>query len=1142
MENFNFKFNKNQQEILYSGVKEPAFPYFFLQIFKANSKQPYVIITYNEKRANEIYKNIKELINVFLKSRTHVLYFPANESLPYEISTHSPDITGQRIKTLKDLITLKNFILIMSAESAIRLIPDLPYEKFIINLSVHKEYSIDKLINYFHKFGYKREIKVEVKGQYALRGGILDIYPPYLSYPFRIEFFDEEIESIRIFNPVTQMSVENADNVEILPVSEMIWENNVIKNIQYLKNNSAIPASDIIKLENYLLFGGIERYFPFIFKKLKPVFEYVKSNANIFIEEPFLCVSAIDTFFDTQKSIFTHSDFKKIAKAPESYFLNSEKFINIIKSNFKTIFYSSTSKNKERFMKNCEIIRIKTSYVPEFKSRISKFTRFINENLKQGKTVLIPIGNKGLIRRVQEIMSEYEIPYKCIKSIDFQEGIVCIANASASRGALLHDFNLVILTLHEIFDYPDVKSYKRPHTKVIGNVIDFSSDFKPGDYVVHVEHGIGIYKGITLLKTFGKKEEYFEIQYLGNDKLYVPVIKAHLIQKYIGQPGIKPEIYSLSGKKWDKVKNRAKKAAQKLAKELLRLQAIRKLKKGFPFRHTSEWEKELADSFPYIETDGQLKAIEDVFKDMEKDRVMDRLICGDVGFGKTEVAIRASMRAVMNGKQVAILTPTTILAQQHFKTFSERLSPFPVKIAVLSRFKTKSQQKKIIADLKNGKIDIIIGTHRILSKDVMFYDLGLLIIDEEQRFGVKHKEKLKFYKETVDVLTLTATPIPRTLYMSLTNARDMSIISTPPPDRLSIKTHLGEYSDDIVKLAIVKELNRKGQVFYVHNNIETMKKVYEHLVKLIPFARIAMAHGRMDKSKLEKVYLKFINHEIDVLICTTIIESGLDIKNANTIIVDSAEKYGLSQLYQLRGRVGRSERQAFAYFFYDKSKIFTESAKKRLEAIEEFTNLGSGFKLSMRDLEIRGAGNLLGEEQSGFVTSVGFELYCQLLRDVIEELKTGIIKPEVPDPVLNLKVEAYIPETFIPDTLQKIEIYKKISCAKSIFKVDEIDKELRDRFGALPTPVINLIIVGKIRVYALTHNIIKINRYSEFVIIEFFKEANINPQTIKKLKQKFPNRVEFHTGKEKDTILKIKVSAQNETKFLEYIQRFLSFI
>src|SRR5690554_450178 len=769
--------------------------------------------------------------------------------------------------------------------------------------------------------------------------------------------------------------------------------------------------------------------------------------------------------------------------------------------------------------------------MPEhFGGKIERMLRRVQQLRRDHYRILILVSTKERGQRILELLREEEIPAVYVDQLgkELQVGNCVITTGSLETGFEFPAFKLSVITELELYGRPRKKA-RAP--KVEQGLRIAPHELREGDYVVHINHGIGQYMGVEQLEVDGRRKDYLYIRYAGQDRLYVPVDQIHLLQRYVGLDEGAPRLSKLGGNEWNRVKKRTKESVQEMAEGLLKLYAEREAAPGFAFPPDTPWQRELENSFPYQETPDQIQAIEAVKRDMEKSRPMDRLLCGDVGYGKTEVAIRAAFKAVMGGKQVAVLVPTTILAQQHQRTFEERFEGFPVNVAVVSRFQTPKEIAKVLKGAKTGTVDVLIGTHRLLSRDVVFKDLGLVIVDEEQRFGVAQKERLKEIARNVDVLTLSATPIPRTLHMAMVGVRDMSVIETPPEDRYPIRTYVVEYDDQLIRQAILRELVRQGQVYFVHNRVQSIDYVYSELSELVPEARIAIAHGQMDESVLERVMLDFYNGEFDILLCTTIIETGMDIGNVNSLIVDNADHLGLAQLYQLRGRVGRTNRVAYAYFTHRKDKILTEEAEKRLGAIKEFTELGSGIRIAMRDLEIRGAGNLLGPEQHGFIASVGFELYCKLLEEAIKDLK-GEIEIKPPEPVLELQVNAYIDDEYVSDPGQKVELYKKIIAVESLDECDDLEEEIQDRYGGLPDSVLNLIQVARIKVLARFAGISHITSRKNKFQIKFLEGLGIQPDKYALLYQRYKGQISYRHGRIGQLLVERSQSDEVALRFL----------
>ncbi|MFW6409782.1 MAG: transcription-repair coupling factor, partial [Halanaerobiales bacterium] len=767
--------------------------------------------------------------------------------------------------------------------------------------------------------------------------------------------------------------------------------------------------------------------------------------------------------------------------------------------------------------------------VEPYHGQLNMFVDRLKKLLQDNYRVLITLNSAGKVKRIAEYLEEEKLPVSK-KNNNLRKGQIMLTEDSLSAGFIIEELKLAVFTEKEVIGNPQKRKKKMTDLEE-GTKISSYDELEAGDYVVHENHGIGKYLGIETIEVQGQHQDYLVLKYEGNDKLYVPTDKVHLVQKYIGSDGTPPKLYSLGGGDWKKVKQRVQNSVKKMAVSLLELYAERETMKGYAFSQDTVWQKDFEEAFPYQETPDQLAAIREVKDDMESNRPMDRLLCGDVGYGKTEVAIRAAFKAAVDGKQTAVLVPTTILAQQHYNTFKERVKDYPIKIEMISRFKTPSEQKVILEELAEGKIEIVIGTHRLLSRDVTFNDLGLLIIDEEQRFGVSHKEKLKDIKRNVDVLTLSATPIPRTLHMALVGVRDMSVIETPPENRYPIRTYIREFNRDLVKEAIRREMGRNGQIYFVHNRVEDIEKKASMIRELLPEASVAVAHGQMNEKHLERLMLNFYKCEYDVLVCTTIIESGLDIPNVNTIIINRTENMGLAQLYQLRGRVGRSDRVAYAYLLYRKNRILPEVAEKRLQAIKEFTNLGSGFKIAMRDLEIRGAGNLLGPEQHGHIASVGFSLYCKLLEQAINDLKDE--KKEKKNVEINLTIDAYIPDDYISDSRQKVEVYKKIKKMKTYDDHKKIKEEFADRFGPIPEEVNRLISIGRLAVIARELGIEKIEQKGDFINCIFVNSNYFIGEKVVTLVDNFPGDIKIRSAER--PIIAIRTPKNNMLSFIEQV-------
>lgn len=1031
-------------------------------------RRPILILTPTQEEAEEF----KEDLGSFIED---VTLFPSWEILPYEPLSPPYEITDLRLSVLDRLTRREDLVIVAPIKAVlIKTIPPQVFSASRLTLKKGESLNMEELLSCLITLGYERIEMVEARGEFSRRGGIVDIYPVGFTQPTRIEFFDDKIESIRGFDPTSQRSTGMLNEITILPRRELIFTDKDFSQFKArthskrLINVSCNPAS-----QGY--FDGIEWYLPFFYQDLQSIFGYLEEDSLILLDEPDSILDQIHRINEEVHSRYQESiDRGEFVSMPEELFLSGEELQDSIKD-FQSISTSLLEHEKEQDPLDFSVKPIDgTSSVPsllldQLLLWRSSGWRIIFVSLHQ---------TQGL--RIQELLKEMGIESRLgLEGLDHMPSITI---SHLSRGFVFEDLNLALISAHEIF--PRARPTRRRFVpREEAQIISSLVELKVGDFVVHINYGIGRYLGIENIKVEGIRRDFLLLEYADGDRLYVPIQQLGLVQRYIGDKDHPPKIYRLGGNAWEQVKRRVKDSVRDMARELLDLYAVREALPGFNFAPDTNWQYEFEAGFKFEETPDQLRAIEEIKQDMEKPRPMDRLVCGDVGYGKTEVAIRAAFKAVMDNKQVAVLVPTTILAQQHLATFHERTSPFPINVEMLSRFKTPGEQRRIIGDLARGRVDVVIGTHRLLQKDVAFYDLGLVIIDEEQRFGVRHKEKLKNLRKLVDVLTLTATPIPRTMYMALTKTRDMSLITTPPPERFPIETTVARFDRDLVRDAILREIERGGQVYFVHNRVRTIDKMASFLKKIVPEVRLAIAHGQMHEEELERVMLAFLDGEYDLLLSTSIIESGLDIPRVNTIIIEGAHKFGLAQLYQLRGRVGRANHRAYAYLLYPSKAVLSRDARERLLAIKEFSQLGSGFRLAMRDMEIRGSGNILGPEQHGNLIAVGLDLYCRLIEETMTELKGEKIKEEVV-PQVELGIDAYIPEGYIPDIRQRFEAYKKISRADDTEDIRKIKEELRDRYGPLPEVVCNLLWIMELKVLARMIGITSISSRDGKVVIE----------------------------------------------------------
>ncbi len=1010
-----------------------------------SAPKPTVIVTGNHESVEQLRADFATLL-----PNTLVLELPALDIITFTAVAKGVELAAQRMDVLGRLIRGENIIVLATPEAAMqRVLPREHFENNRITISNGSEMIREDLLESLVRFGYERVDQVEGLGQFSARGGIVDIFPISSKVPIRLELFGDEVDSLREFDLASQRSMHAVEQVDILPLSEIEKSGTPTVFLSYLPAISTIVFDETARIREQM--GKL-----------------VKENPEI------------------KKSTFTWSDIVSVAV-------------------HYNVLYLSLMLQKIPYTQPDEIISITAKGIVPFHRQMDMLIAELKNCQEHKSYPIIFMSNQEKAVSLQHTLAEDGISAVFSDVIHtLTEGTVLITVGLLSAGFELPQARLLVIAEKDIMG----RQKKKPRPRVgKGQQIVYFRDIKIGDYVVHINHGIGKYVGVETLIVGNVHKDYLHIRYAGEDKLYVPTDQVHLLQKYIGSEGDAPRLNKMGGSDWLKAKGKAEKAVADMAKELLEIYAQRKVASGFAFDPDTPWQKEFEDAFPYEETPDQLSAIVEIKSDMEKSQPMDRLLCGDVGFGKTEVAIRAAYKAVMGGKQVAILVPTTVLAQQHYQTISARFAGFGPVVDVISRFRNAREQRATIEALVSGQVDVLIGTHRILQSDVIFKNIGLLIVDEEQRFGVKQKEKLKKWSAGIDVLTLSATPIPRTLHMSLVGARDMSIIETPPEERFPVQSYVVEYNEEVMRDAIKRELKRGGQVYFVYNRVQTIDKMYRRLAEMLPDAKIRVAHGQMPEEMLEQAMLDFYEGTDDVLLCTSIIENGLDVPNANTIIVYDADHFGLSQLYQMRGRVGRSHRMAFAYFTYRQDKVLTEVAEKRLQAIKEFAELGAGFKIAMRDLEIRGAGNLLGAQQHGHIVSVGFEMYCRLLDEAVQQLKTGRTLEAPVEPVLEFNIDAYISGDYISDAMHKIEIYQRIAACRNEKHISDLVDELIDRFGEPPSCVLNLLEVVKIKNFSRAIGIRSVIQQPNYIEVAFIDKPNVKPEQIMALKEAFPARV-----------------------------------
>lgn len=1068
-------------------------------------RNPICLITYNEIQAKEMLKNL----NYFLGDS---LYFPKKEISAFDYDVESNDIEYERIDVLNKIYEKKAKVIVTTIEAIMQTMiqPNSLYNS-VLSIKNSDEINIDSIKKILTDLGYIRVDLVENRGEFSIRGNIIDIGLDK-NDGIRIELWGDTVDSIRKFKISSQRSSEMLKDIKIYPATENILEDsieNVCNRIENNKKKYSLEDIEIIKEGNY--FSKINKYFNEFYINKTNFLEYVK-GFEIFLDEKEKIYHRIDAIKKDNENLIK-TLIEKDKNVPELLENLNDFTLNI--NNVTYLEEKDTLKNdfntKERNL---------------FKGDIKSLSISVKEALENKKKVIILAGNEDNASKIKKSLEMDSPILDNLDNIILKPGEVIISLGALSSGFEDTDTRLLVISSDEFF--AKSKNTKRvSNTFKSGEKIVFA-DLKVGDYIVHRNHGIGIYAGVNTIKEDGIIKDYIELRYKDGDILYVPTDALDNVRKYIGSEG-GLKLNKLGTKDWENTKAKVKGNLRAVAKELIELYAKREKSKGFAFSKDNIFQKQFEDSFPYKETDDQLRCIEEVKKDMENQKPMDRLLCGDVGYGKTEVAIRAAFKAIMDSKQVAYLAPTTILASQQYQEFKERMEEYPIKIELLNRFRTKKEQKEVIEKLKTGEVDIVLGTHRILSKDVEFKDLGLLIIDEEHRFGVKDKEKIKQYKNTIDVLTMTATPIPRTLQMSIVGIRDMSVIYEPPQNRKPIQTYVLEYDKEVIKEAITREIERGGQVFYIYNIVDTIASKSLEIQNLVPEAKVAYAHGKMSGSEIENIMEDFVEGKTNVLICTTILESGIDIPNANTIIVENADRLGLAQLYQIRGRVGRSNRQAYAYVTYRRDKMLSEDASQRLKAIKEFTEFGSGFKIATRDLQIRGAGSIFGEIQHGHIEQVGYDMYNRLLNEVVKEIKGEKVEEEQ-EISIDLNLSAYIPDRYIENASQKIDIYQDIANSRSEEDIGNIIDEIIDRYGDIPEEVNNLIIIARIKNLCRKTNIIKIQQKQNGVLF-FFK--TINDEVIKNILDKYSQNVRFSPGEKPYITLKIENNVVEDiTKFI----------
>ncbi|MDY5540537.1 MAG: transcription-repair coupling factor [Lachnospiraceae bacterium] len=1082
-----------------------------------------LILASNELKAKEIYEDYR-----FFDPK--VLLYPAKDLIFFSADVHGNYLVKQRMNVIRSLLSGEPLTVVTSVDGCMdHVLPLEVMREYTFRVTLTSIIGMDTLKSRLVSMGYERCAQVEEAGQFAVRGGIVDIFPLTEENPFRIEFWGDEVDSIRSFDVMSQRSIENLNEVTLYPASELLLTRPLLK-----KGLKAIEAEEKKqralfekegkteeagrlkrqiaewkeRLEYLDTASGADGFIDYFYDRTVSFLEYFPEEETVvFLDEP----GRVE-----EKSGAVEAEFREsmLSRLEKGYLLPGQ--LNLLYG-YKDVvmrlnrFHCAALSMMEARGRDFRItgsFHLDVKSVTSFNGSFELLTEELRSWKKKGYRTVLFCASRTRAKRLAEELRDFGLNsfYSEDRDRIVQKGEILVLNGSLKRGYEYPLIRFGVISESDIFGKEQKKKRKRRVYE--GQHIQSFSELSVGDYVVHENHGLGIYRGIEKVEVDHTVKDYIKIEYADGGNLYILATQLDALQKYAGADSKKPKLNRLGGQDWNRTKTRVRGAVQEVAKDLVELYAARQAREGFVYGPDTVWQKEFEEMFPFEETEDQLLAIEATKKDMESSKIMDRLVCGDVGYGKTEIAIRAAFKAVQEGKQVAYLVPTTILAQQHYNTFVQRMKDYPVRVDLLCRFRTASEQKKTVEDLKKGQVDIVIGTHRLLSRDVEYKDLGLLVIDEEQRFGVTHKEKIKKLKENVDVLTLTATPIPRTLHMSLIGIRDMSVLEEAPVDRMPIQTFVMEYNDEMVREAICRELARGGQVFYVYNRVNTIIETANRVAKLVPEANVAFAHGQMKEQELEKIMYDFINGDVDVLVSTTIIETGLDISNVNTMIIEDADQLGLSQLYQLRGRVGRSSRTAYAFLMYKRDKMLKEVAEKRLHAIREFTELGSGFKIAMRDLEIRGAGNLLGAQQHGHMEAVGYDLYCKMLNEAVKSLKGLPVKEDF-ETTIDVEIDAYIPDKYIRNEFQKLDIYKRIAQIENEEEYEDMLEELMDRFGEPPKSVQNLLEIANVKALAHSADVAEVSQKPESIRFTMYEKARVNPAKIPELINAYGGMLKF---------------------------------
>lgn len=1087
-----------------------------------------VIVTYNEIRA-------RELVEEYRFYEKDAAYFPAKDLLFYNADIHGNMIEQERLNILKSFAEGDPVTIVVTIDGLMdQLVPFEEWKQNCIQIHTDETLDIDHVVQNLIEMGYEKTVSVENPGEVAVRGGIMDLYPITADCPYRIEFWDDEVDSIRSFDVESQRSIENTDAIRIYPATEVVLSKDTIEaGLRRIEQEQKVYAEKLkksMKTEAYARSNremervkeelrelgsliGIDAYLPYFYENTVSFFDYFPKDETIFfLDEANRIKERAEVFTNEyQNSMQSRLEGGYILPGQTDRIFPFDEVIANLEQ--RPLVYISMLGQKYPFAKVKEQYYLDVRSIQTYNNSFDQLIKDLEHYKNKKYKILVLSPSQTRARRFAGEIRDagLEAAFREKLDRDLEVGEIMVSVGKMKTGFEYPMVRFVVISESDVFHARKIRRKKKKISENGMRVRSFS-DLSVGDYVVHENHGVGIYRGIEKIEVDKIEKDYIDIEYKDGSHLFMLASQLDLIQKYASANARPPKLNRLGGNEWTATKKKVKSKVNVIAKDLVDLYAIRQSEKGFACDKDTVWQTEFEELFPYEETEDQLHAIEDTKRDMESDRIMDRLICGDVGYGKTEVAIRAAFKAVMNSKQVVYLVPTTILAQQHYNLFSERMKNYPIQVEMLSRFRTPAQQQKTIAGLKNGSVDIVIGTHRVFSKDVKYKDLGLLIIDEEQRFGVVHKEKIKQLRKNIDVLSLSATPIPRTLHMSLIGIRDMSLLEEPPVDRRAIQTYVLEFNEEMVREAILRELSRGGQVYYVYNRVNNIDEVTEMVRKLVPEAVVDFAHGQMSERALENKMFQFMNGDIDVLVSTTIIETGLDISNVNTMIIQDANRFGLSQLYQLRGRVGRSNRTAYAFLMYKRDMMLKETAEKRLQAIREFTDLGSGFKIAMRDLEIRGAGNLLGEAQSGHMEAVGYDLYCKMLNDAVLRLKGEKREDDSFETTVELPLNAFIPATYVKNEFQKLELYKRISEITTEEEYEEMVDELIDRFGDMPNSVDNLLKIALLRADAHRAYLLAVEQKGETIWFKMYPRAKVDVDRIPQLLEQHRNQMKFQAG------------------------------